>query len=178
MPTPATVQLRAALEADTRFMDVGHAQRFICEDETEDCPDLLTLKYRGAQFFARARGVQGADPDILEFNIPNDKTVAFSRAGDLDTACRGLDGVISNDITVSKYGDALRLKAGIDESKAGFDYGNTPNHATCGGAMDWNLISETYQAIACRKCKLRVVFPLEVKTVADLRVYAATNLEL
>lgn len=42
-------------------------------------------------------------------------------------------------------------------------------HAYCNGWMDRHRATATHDAISCRSCHLRVLFPKEVKTYGDLR---------
>lgn len=42
-------------------------------------------------------------------------------------------------------------------------------HMYCGGWMDRNRATKTRDAIVCRSCHLRVLFPKEVKTYGELR---------
>lgn len=42
-------------------------------------------------------------------------------------------------------------------------------HKYCNGWMDRTRATETHDAIVCRKCHLRVLFPKEIKTFGELR---------
>ncbi len=44
-------------------------------------------------------------------------------------------------------------------------------HAVCGSWIDFNEISDTHNALCCRSCNLRFVYPNRVKTFGDLRKY-------
>jgi len=40
-------------------------------------------------------------------------------------------------------------------------------HEVCGGFVDFQKISKTHNALVCRKCNLRVPFPIEAITYRD-----------
>jgi hypothetical protein len=44
-------------------------------------------------------------------------------------------------------------------------------HQFCGGYIERHKISETHECFSCRGCNLRVTFPKEIITVAELRAY-------
>lgn len=48
-------------------------------------------------------------------------------------------------------------------------------HMYCGGWMDRNRATKTCDAITCRHCHLRVLFPKEVKTYGELRQALAST---
>jgi|GEM_PF-699346 len=48
-------------------------------------------------------------------------------------------------------------------------------HKFCNGYVDRNRATETHDAIRCRQCGVRVLFPKEVKTYGDLRSYFASK---
>jgi hypothetical protein len=44
-------------------------------------------------------------------------------------------------------------------------------HEFCHGFIDIQRISENYNALTCRSCKMRIPFPIEVKTYGQLKNY-------
>lgn len=46
-------------------------------------------------------------------------------------------------------------------------------HDHCNGSINCMIVSGTHQAFLCRKCNLRVVFPITLKTFGDLRKHFA-----
>lgn len=48
-------------------------------------------------------------------------------------------------------------------------------HAVCRGFVDIHQTTLTHQALVCRRCKLRVVVPREVRTLGDLRRWSAED---
>ena len=82
--------------------------------------------------------------------------------------CSVMDARILQPIQISKYGEALVIEAGQT------DIDQIPTilkHAVCRGSMDRIQVSPTHQALCCRRCHFRVVFPLEVVRFVDLRRY-------
>lgn len=49
-------------------------------------------------------------------------------------------------------------------------------HAVCHSWVDFKEISETHNALLCRGCSLRFVFPNTVKTFGDLRAHCEKEL--
>lgn len=50
-------------------------------------------------------------------------------------------------------------------------------HACCGSWVDRHHSSTTHDALVCRGCFLRVVFPVEIQTYGELRAYMTRKLE-
>jgi len=49
------------------------------------------------------------------------------------------------------------------------------DHMYCGGCMDRKRATETHDAIVCRSCHLRVLFPKEITTYGELRRVLASK---
>lgn len=86
-------------------------------------------------------------------------------------------------IKLTVYGETLEVKRGVaDEtpmngSSNGSSVKPIMTHNVCNGCLDLVRISAKHQAIICRECLLRVVFPLTVKTFGDLRRYLRERLK-
>lgn len=51
-------------------------------------------------------------------------------------------------------------------------------HAFCGGWADRKRATEIYDAVLCRLCHLRILFPKEIKTYGQLRGYLESRLKV
>ncbi len=71
-------------------------------------------------------------------------------------------------VILTKYGDKLDSSM---EYKNTFDIiveGNIGTHEGCAGTISTKQISETFSALDCGNCNLRVMLPIWVKTYSDL----------
>ena len=74
-------------------------------------------------------------------------------------------------IKISKFGDKLDSypqSKDCDETKI---QGYIGTHEICSGFVDVKDASETYRALCCRSCGLRIMIPVELKTLGELRNY-------
>lgn len=88
-------------------------------------------------------------------------------------------------VTLTQYGEQLRQnpahpssvgeKNATEETQIGQC---CPVHDVCNSWMDVKHISETHNALVCRGCGLRVVYPVGVTTYGELRQYLAASLQL
>ena len=80
-------------------------------------------------------------------------------------------------ILISEHGDMIEgypsfsgISNNTDETELNTCVGV---HMVCNGWIDINTTSVTHKALTCRKCKMRIVIPLEIKTFGDLRKHFA-----
>ena len=70
-------------------------------------------------------------------------------------------------VKLTRDGDTIISRADIDEELT------VSQHIYCNGFADLIRTTKTHQAIVCRKCNFRFVFPLEVNTIQRLRRYCS-----
>lgn len=73
------------------------------------------------------------------------------------------------------FGSEYFINHTRDEKELGICVGI---HAYCCGWMDRHRATATHDAISCRKCNIRILFPREVKTYGELRQELAAKLNL
>jgi|GEM_PF-6477542 len=168
-PKDVARDVRALLNKDRRFEDVGYAYAMVDVDERERIPNCLSVMYMERQFFIRFRGTGVGIVERAEGRMSN------TRLGEVD----GLEGPILADklvaildediappVMVSGDGDRVIPPAGKgDEDKLPSDL----HHETCGYSMEGRQTTAELRAYHCRGCGLRIVLPLTVKTWGDLR---------
>ncbi len=83
-----------------------------------------------------------------------------------------------NKILLTKFDDYLREYPG-DEVRSDDDAMSmcVGIHETCCGWVDLRMTSKTHDALVCRACKLRVVFPNKITTFGDLRRHLESAIE-
>lgn len=77
-------------------------------------------------------------------------------------------------IKLTIYGESIRA---LGENIKYIDDISLGQHQICNGFIDCEQVSKTHKALICRKCKLRVLIPIKIKTWQDLRNYAEQALE-
>ena len=79
-------------------------------------------------------------------------------------------------IIVSEYGEAIsgypdsEFEESTLDTVAGVHYGGAGG---CRGFVDARRVSESHKALYCRGCHLRIVIPVAVNTLGDLRKHFA-----
>ena len=76
-------------------------------------------------------------------------------------------------ITVNKQGESIWLQ-GVEKEPLSF---GGKSHDVCGGSLDRICVSETHQAYACRRCNLRIVFPIAIDVRLKLQQYLRDKFE-
>jgi hypothetical protein len=66
--------------------------------------------------------------------------------------------------------DPKRVKAEEDWDRK---ISSVPVHAVCNGFVDNIVTSETHRSFSCRRCYMRVTFPREIETFAQLKKHFA-----
>ena len=68
---------------------------------------------------------------------------------------------------LNKYNERIVFQENTDGT---INYG-LAQHDVCNGFIDCEPISNTHQALNCRKCNLRFVFPIGIKTIKELHQF-------
>jgi len=171
--------MKGILEGWSQASRVGHSRSFISPNETERIPDMLTFYYREVQFFLKVRNDRAAPRKVVLLSVaaPTDgpalPVILYdqSPAGLEFEMRKVMDAVLPAVIPVTREGDHFVIEPGSSEET------EIPylRHGMCSGYVDRTAISETYQAFHCRKCSLRVLVPVEVSTIGQLRAWAKDN---
>jgi len=77
-------------------------------------------------------------------------------------------------IVLTKYRESIRA---LGDNRQYVDDICLGQHEICNGFMDCEQVSKTHRALICRKCKLRVVIPREIKTWEQLKAYCKQALK-
>lgn len=157
---------------------VHHAREQIAQDESELIPNIIGFSYRGAGFWATI-----TTNIRLEMNDP-------SGSGMIQVGCVNLlsddaqmhsvlsamfDPHVCTPIRLNEHGDTIYFKGGQtnpDVIEPGHNFVSIAQHQHCDGQVPRAKISDTNSVIYCKTCNLRVIVPLEVKTIGDLRNWA------
>ncbi len=99
--------------------------------------------------------------------------------GDVPKLAQELKALIENarplaPIVVSEYGEEIGEYPPSDvmgKHARDADAISTCIHRICRSWVDCKSISRTHSALVCRECKMRIVFPREIKTYGDLRAH-------
>ena len=73
-------------------------------------------------------------------------------------------------IKLNEYGETLNGYPDIsDERELELECCVGTHGVHCRGFMDIQQVSETHQALTCRRCNFRLLLPISVRTYGDLR---------
>jgi len=167
-----TRAVREMLRADSRFEDVANARRLYTENEYEDVPGVVHLRYADRGFFVRVSG------DLAVVERAGGGHQRIGEVGTINVVpkefCDGIAAVIKHDlappIAIGPHGERVLPPAGSED---GDELRSSLHHDVCGGTVYRRRVTELSQALYCQSCGLRVVIPVEVRTWGDLRKWAA-----
>lgn len=71
-------------------------------------------------------------------------------------------------VRLNKYNEYIVFQ---ENTNGTIDFGLV-THGVCNGFIDFAPVSKTHQALNCRKCNLRFVFPVEIETIKELHQFA------
>lgn len=177
-----TIRLRALLQGVVGVSEVEKARGWVAQDETREMPNLLTFRFHEVQFFARARTIPVRDTHPkteFVFLRPGNHSDRDAEIGVIEEGCFAREAVqtllgthVTPAVVITGDGDALHGDAHLrgDTQLAKLTY---LTHTTCKGAVDIKQTTPRLRALHCRACGLRVVVPLTVVTINDLRSHFA-----
>ena len=70
-------------------------------------------------------------------------------------------------IILTENNEKLRSMGKIDEDRELYNL----QHDVCLGFVDQMEVSNTHNALLCRKCKMRIIIPKEINTWSNLKLY-------